>query len=143
MPRSARRGRCDRRASLSLLRSAGKQRGFDRNYNKEYRADVTYWIDKQTLVFRKIRRISDGSMMVSKNLHLPSHFETTETYPVAEIDPATTAEMFRFTPPADAKEVATLEDFGGPPHPLHPKAQMLGQVVPDVTFTGLTAKRSS
>lgn len=51
-----------------------------------YHADVTYWIDKQALVFLKIRRISDGSMMVSKNLHLPSHSEATETYPVAEID---------------------------------------------------------
>ena len=60
-------------------------------------------------MFRKIRRISDGSMMVSRNLHLPSHSETTETYPVAEIDPETTAKMFRFTPPADAKEVATLD----------------------------------
>ncbi len=112
------------------------------SHNKDYRADVTYWIGKQDLVFRKIRSISDGSMMVSKNLHLPSHSETTETYSVAEIDPATTAEIFRFTPPADAKEVATLEpDFGGPPPSLHPKAPMVGQMAPEVTFAGADGKK--
>ena len=112
------------------------------SHNKDYRADATYWIDKQDLVFRKIWSISDSSMMVSKNLHLPSHSETTETYSVAEIDPATTAEMFRFTPPADAKEVATLEpDFGGPPPPLHPTAPMVGQMAPEVTFAGPDGKK--
>lgn len=112
------------------------------NHNKDYRADVTYWIGKQDLMFRKIRSISDGYMMVSKNLHLPSHFETTETYSAAEIDPATTAEMFRFAPPADAKEVATLEpDFGGPPPSLHPKAPMVGQMAPSVVFAGADGKK--
>jgi len=112
------------------------------SHNKDYRADVTYWIGKQDLVFRKIRSISDGSMLVSKSLHLPLHSETTETYSVAEIDPATTAEMFRFTPPADAKEVATLEpDFGGPPPSLHPKAPMVGQMAPEVTFAGEDGKK--
>jgi thiol-disulfide isomerase/thioredoxin/outer membrane lipoprotein-sorting protein len=111
-------------------------------HNKEYHADVTYWIDKQALVFRRIRRISDGFMMVSKNLHVPSHSETTETYPVAEINPQTTTEMFRFTPPADAKEVATLEqDFGVPPPSMHPKAQMAGQMAPDVTFSTPDGKK--
>jgi outer membrane lipoprotein-sorting protein len=85
-----------------------------RTVSKDLRADNTYWIDKQALVFRKIRRISDGSMMVSRSLHLPLHSETTETYPTAEINPKTTSEMFRFAPPADAKEVTSLEpDFGG------------------------------
>jgi thiol-disulfide isomerase/thioredoxin len=103
----------------------------------DFRADVTYWIDKQALVFRKIRRIADGFRVVSRSLRLPSHSETTETYPVAEIDPQTVAEIFRFTPPDDAKEVATLEpDFGGSPQPIHPTAQMAGQIVPDVAFTG-------
>ena len=111
-------------------------------HDKEYRADVTFWIDKQALVFRKIRRISDGSMMVSRNVHLPSHTETTETFPVAEIDPENTAEMFRFTPPADAKEVAALEsDFNLTPPSMHPKMQMVGQMAPDVTFAGQDGKK--
>jgi outer membrane lipoprotein-sorting protein len=110
--------------------------------NREYRAEITFWIDKEALVFRRIRRISDGKMMVSKNLHLPSHFETAETYPIAEIDPKTTREMFRFTPPADAKEVATLEpDFGVPPPSLHPKAQMVGLMAPEITFKGPDGKK--
>ena len=108
-----------------------------RGHNKEYTADITFWIDKQALVFRKIRHISDGYMMVSKDLHLPSHSETTETYPVAEVDPKPPAELFQFTPPADAKEVATLEqDFGGALPSTHPKAQMVGQMAPDISFTG-------
>jgi thiol-disulfide isomerase/thioredoxin len=111
------------------------------SHDKDYRADVTFWIGKQDLVFRKIRSISEGSMMVSKNLHLPSRSETTETYSVAEIDPATTAEMFRFTPPADAKEVATLEPFGVPPPSLHPKAPMVGQMAPNGAFAGADGKK--
>ncbi|MGA2849331.1 MAG: TlpA disulfide reductase family protein [Terracidiphilus sp.] len=112
-------------------------------HDKDYHAEVTYWIDKQALVFRRIRRISDGYMMVSRNLHLPSHSETTETYPIAEVDPQTTPEMFRFTPPVEAKEVATLEpDFGGAALPsTHPKAQMAGQMAPDVAFSTPDGKR--
>ncbi|MGD0098188.1 MAG: TlpA disulfide reductase family protein [Terracidiphilus sp.] len=113
-----------------------------RGHDKGYRAEVTYWIDKQALVFRKIRRLSDDSTMISKTLHVPSHRETTETYPVTEIDPKTTSEIFHFTPPADAKEVATLEpDFGGQPPSTHPKAQMVGQMMPDVSFAGPDGKK--
>jgi hypothetical protein len=35
--------------------------------------------------------------------------ETTETFPVVKLDPHLAPETFRFTPPADSKEVATLE----------------------------------
>ena len=113
-----------------------------RDRDKEYRDDIIFWIDKQALVFRKIRRISDSHMMVSKSLHLPSHSETTETFPVAEIDPGSTAEMFRFTPPADAKEVATLEpDFNRTPPSTRPKTERIGQMAPDVTFAGQDGKK--
>ena len=105
------------------------------SHDKEYHADITFWIDNQAMVFRKIRRISDTYTMVSKNLHLPLHMESTETFPIAEINPETSAEMFRFTPPADSKEVASLEpDFGRPPPSGHPKTQMVGQMAQDVTF---------
>ena len=111
-----------------------------RSHDKEYRAVVTYWIDKQALVFRKIRRIPTVTRWFPEP-PLPSHFETTETYPVAEIDPETTAEMFRFTPPADAKGVATLEpEFSGEPLSMRPKA-MIGQMAPDVTFAGQDGKK--
>ena len=110
--------------------------------NKDYRADVTYWIDKHDLVFRKIRNIYDSSAMVSKNFRVPSHSETTETYTVAEIAPATTAEMFRFTPPADAKEVASLDpDYGGAPLFPHQKTSLVGQMAPEVSFAGGDGKK--
>jgi len=106
-------------------------------HDKNFRQELTFWIDKQARVFRKIERDSETAAMVSNDLHIPMHMETTETYPVAEIDPLTTPEMFHFTPPADAKEVATLDpDFGGALPPEPPKANMVGQMAPDVAFTG-------
>jgi thiol-disulfide isomerase/thioredoxin len=107
------------------------------SHGKDYRADITYWIDKQSLVFRRIRRVSDSPVTISRTVRLPSHSETTETFSVAEINPQTTAEMFRFAPPADAKEVATLDpDYGEAPASVQPKATMVGQTAPDVTFAG-------
>ena len=114
-----------------------------RDHDKDFHEVVIYWIDKQALVFRKIRRSTESFMMVSRNLRLPSHSETTVLYSVAEIDPKTTAEMFRFVPPADAKEVATLEpDFGGAgPRSVHPAAGMVGTVAPEVSFAGGDGKK--
>jgi len=107
-----------------------------RNSNSnEYRGEMTFWVDKQALVFRKTRRITDAQTMVSKNLRVPAHMETTEIFPVAEVSPQIGEEMFRFTPPADAKEVASLDpDPGRAPSPLHPKAEMAGQMAPAITF---------
>jgi thiol-disulfide isomerase/thioredoxin len=103
---------------------------------------TTFWIDKQALVFRKKRMISDSHMMVSKDLKLPYHGEETDMYPVADFGPQIAPEAFRFTAPADAKEVATLEpDFGRPPLPEHPKAEMVGQTAPDVTLSGTDGKK--
>ncbi|HEY2860270.1 MAG TPA: redoxin domain-containing protein [Terracidiphilus sp.] len=104
--------------------------------------ETTFWIDKLALVFRKKRTVYDGSMMVSKNLKLPFHSETTDLYPVADFNPHSEPEMFRFEPPADAKQVASLDpEFGGPAPQEHPKAQMVGQMAPDVTLTGVDGKK--
>jgi thiol-disulfide isomerase/thioredoxin len=80
--------------------------------------------------------------LVSPKLKLPHRMETTETFPVVELDPHLAPETFRFTPPADGKEVATLEpEWGGPPPQEHPKAQMVGEAAPDVTLTGAEGKK--
>lgn len=113
-----------------------------RRQKNEYHEEVTFWIDKQALVFRRTRRITDSVILSSRNLHLPLHSETTELFPVADFDPKMAPETFRFTPPADAKEVASLDpDFGGPPHAIHPKAQMVGQMAPEVSFAGPDGKK--
>jgi thiol-disulfide isomerase/thioredoxin/outer membrane lipoprotein-sorting protein len=109
---------------------------------KDNRWEATFWIDKQTLVFRKIRWISDGFMMPSKNLHIPLHDETTDLYPVADFSPQTSPEVFRFAPPEDAKEVASQEpDYGTPLPSPHPKAEMVGQVAPELAFAGADGKK--
>lgn len=113
-----------------------------RRQQNEFREEVTFWIDKRALVFRKTQRITDSAMMVSKNLHLPWHSESTDLYPVVDFDPQVAPETFRFRPPTDAKEVASLDpDFGGPPHQIHPKAQMVGQMAPEITFSGPDGKK--
>jgi hypothetical protein len=61
------------------------------------RSRTIFWIDKQDLIFRKIRRSSDTFVIVSKTLKLPFHEEDTELYPVVEHDPKITPKMFRFT----------------------------------------------
>jgi thiol-disulfide isomerase/thioredoxin len=111
-------------------------------HDKEFREEVTFWIDKEAHVFRKIRRNTDTYIMMSPKLHLPQRMETTEIFPVARFDSQTTREMFQFTPPADAKQVASLDpDFGGSHIPEHPRAQMVGQMAPDVTLTAADGKK--
>ncbi|UWZ86518.1 TlpA disulfide reductase family protein [Occallatibacter riparius] len=111
------------------------------SHDKEFHEEVTFWIDKQTHAFRKILRDADSYVMVTPKLHIPMRTETTEIFPVVDFGPQSAPEEFRFTPPADAKEVASLEpDWGGPP-PEHPKAQMVGQMAPDVTLAGPDGKK--
>lgn len=109
--------------------------------SSDYRFDMTIWIDRKALVFRKKLEHGDGFMMFSKAIRLPMHSDTTSVYPVSDFDPQTTPEMFRFAPPADAKEVASLDPDFGPPPDMHPKGQMVGQLAPDVAFTGADGKK--
>ena len=86
------------------------------HHDKENRWDRTFWIDKTAHVFRKQIEHSDSYMTVTKTIHIPFHQDTTTVYPVADFNPQTPAETFRFTPPADAKKVASLEpDYNLPP----------------------------
>ena len=108
---------------------------------KDVHSDTTFWIDKAALVFRKQVEHDDNYLLVTSKVHVPWHTESTTIYPVADLNPHIAPETFRFTPPADAEEVATLEpDFGVPPS-NRPKLQMVGQMAPDVTFTGLDGKK--
>ena len=113
-----------------------------RTNDKETHWDRTYWIDKAALVFRKAVEHRNGYIINSSTIHLPYHRDETTTYPVADFNPQTTPEMFRFTPPSDAKEVATfepqipgLQSFG------HPKVSLVGQIAPNVTFTASDGKK--
>jgi thiol-disulfide isomerase/thioredoxin len=108
----------------------------------EGRSQTVFWIDKQDLIFRKIRRSSDTVMMVSKNLKLPYHGENTELYPVVELNPKITPEMFRFTPPSEAVQVASLApEWDGPPAAKPTTAGIVGQIAPDVTMSQPDGKK--
>jgi thiol-disulfide isomerase/thioredoxin/outer membrane lipoprotein-sorting protein len=110
------------------------------SHNKDYRWDRTFWIDKSAHVFRKQIEHSDSYIFVTKTVHVPFHRDTTTVYPVADFDPQTPAETFRFVPPTGAKEVASLEpDFNLPPPT--PTAQMVGKEAPEISFTDPDGKK--
>jgi thiol-disulfide isomerase/thioredoxin len=107
---------------------------------KDYRFDRTYWIDKTTHVFRKQIEHSDSYIMASNTIHIPFHRDTTTVYPVADFNPQTPAETFRFTPPADAKKVASLEPEFNLPPPT-PTPEMVGKTAPEISFTTSDGKK--
>jgi thiol-disulfide isomerase/thioredoxin/outer membrane lipoprotein-sorting protein len=101
-----------------------------------FHSEFTYWIDKQALVLRKQLKRLNAHSFISKEIQLPRHRDITSVYPVADFSPQTDMAVFRFTPPADGKKIATFEpDLSGPLPQDHPKAQLVGQIAPDVTLT--------
>jgi hypothetical protein len=97
--------------------------------------DRTFWIDKSAHVFPKQIEHSDNYIMITKTVGVPFHQDTTTVYPVADFHPQTPVETFRFVPPANAKQVASLEPEWTPPAPLA-SPQMTGQKAPEIAFTG-------
>ena len=103
--------------------------------NQDAQAERTYWIDKKALTIRKRVIHEDSHVIVTKAIHLPIHTDYTAIYPVVDFSPQTREDIFRFTPPADAKKIDSMEpDLGGPPPSDHPKAQLAGQTAPDATL---------
>jgi thiol-disulfide isomerase/thioredoxin len=100
----------------------------------------TFWIDKSAHVFRKQIEHSDNYIMITKTVGVPFHQDTTTVYPVADFNPQTPVETFRFVPPTSAKEVASLEPEWNPPAPLS-SPQMTGQMAPEISFTGADGKK--
>jgi thiol-disulfide isomerase/thioredoxin len=100
-----------------------------------FHSETTYWIDEQALVLRKQFERVDNHMFVTQEIQVPFHSEATTIYPVADFSPQTDTSIFRFTPPADAKKIASFEpDWGGTLPENHPKTQMAGQMAPGVTL---------
>ncbi len=101
--------------------------------DKDAYAETTLWIDKTALVFRKQVRHANSYMLATPTIRIRFLEDSTTVYPVADFNAPTTPDMFRFTPPADAKEVAKLADLDVPPRST-PKATMAGQPAPHVSF---------
>jgi cytochrome c biogenesis protein CcmG/thiol:disulfide interchange protein DsbE len=110
-------------------------------HDKDTRWEMTFWIDRKGLVVRRTRRTYDGSHAFIPTIPMAFHGDSVSDYPVAEFDPDIAPETFRFSPPADAKQVATLEpDLKGRIPVEHPKAQMVGITAPNVTVAGKDGK---
>jgi thiol-disulfide isomerase/thioredoxin len=108
--------------------------------NQDLRWDRTFWIDKSAHVFRKQIEHSDSYIIFTRTVHIPFHQDTTTVYPVADFHPQTSADTFRFVPPSDAKEVASLEpDLNLPPRAPNP--EMVGKTAPEISFTGPDGKK--
>jgi thiol-disulfide isomerase/thioredoxin len=108
--------------------------------NQDTRWDRTFWIDKSAHVFRKQIEHLDTYSIITKTVRIPIHQDTSTVYPVADFNPQTRVDAFRFVPPAGAKEVASLEpDLNLPPRA--PNAEMVGKTAPEISFTGLDGKK--
>jgi thiol-disulfide isomerase/thioredoxin len=101
-------------------------------------SDTTLWIDKTALVFRKQVHHSstyarDG---INPQIRFPFTEDSTIVYPAADLDVQIDPSVFRFVPPAEAKQVAHLEAdrFVAPAPTAAPKPTMVGQLAPDVSF---------
>jgi thiol-disulfide isomerase/thioredoxin len=64
----------------------------------EISSDRTFWIDKQTRVFRKIVT-HDLTYMTNADVHIPLHSDVTRTFPVFDLDTVSPDSVFLFTPP--------------------------------------------
>jgi len=74
----------------------------------ELSSTLTFWIDKQTHVFRKVVT-HERSYLIDGEIHMPFHWERTLTYPIADMDVITPDSVFQFVPPQGAKLVEHLE----------------------------------
>ncbi len=108
---------------------------------KGWRAEETFWIEKKTLMFRKIVEHNETVVLISPILKIPSHNDVMTLYPIADLHPQVDSKLFAFTPPADAKEVASLEpNFQGATIPTG--STLVGKLLPDLALAGTDGKET-
>jgi thiol-disulfide isomerase/thioredoxin len=101
-----------------------------RNSDQEER---TVWIDTSRRLVVKTFTRSEAEMMISSQVQVPVHQETTVTYPVVKLDQKEPASSFIFVPPPGAEFIAEF------PNPFLKKAQLTGadlagKPAPEVQF---------
>ena len=108
---------------------------------KDWHTEETFWIEKKTLMFRKEVKHVESLVPLSPILKIPSHADVTTLYPIADFHPQIDPKLFAFTPPADAKQVASMEpNLQGATMP--PAATVVGKLLPDVSLTGTDGKET-
>ncbi|MGA9718275.1 MAG: TlpA disulfide reductase family protein [Acidobacteriaceae bacterium] len=108
---------------------------------KDWHTRETFWIEKKTLMFRKTVEHQETFLLMSPILKIPSHADVTTLYPVADLHPPIDPKLFAFTPPPDAKQVASLEP-NLPGLTLPPTPTLVGKLLPDVSLTGTDGKET-
>jgi thiol-disulfide isomerase/thioredoxin len=101
-----------------------------RNSDQEVR---TVWIDTSRRLVVKTFTRSEAEMMISSQVQVPVHEETTVTYPVVKLEQREPASSFIFVPPPGAEFIAEF------PNPFLKKAQLTGadlegKPAPEVQF---------
>jgi thiol-disulfide isomerase/thioredoxin len=101
--------------------------------NSDHQEERTVWIDEvRSLVVKTFTR-SEAEMMISSQVQIPIHEETTITYPVVKLDHKEPASSFNFAPPPGAELIAEF------PNPFLKRAQFTGgdlegKPAPEVQF---------
>jgi thiol-disulfide isomerase/thioredoxin len=76
--------------------------------------EVTFWIDKKALIFRKkVEQLHSYSIDVEHHIHIPFDEQRTTVYPVTDFHPNLNPALFRFSPPPGSK----VAGFVGEPAP--------------------------
>lgn len=88
---------------------------------------LTFWIEKEKRVVRKVHVHTEGALIITEPYHRLIEDQTT-VYPLVELDlPSLPDSIFRFEPPAQARLV---DEF---PDPMHSRgAVLVGKMAPDV-----------
>jgi thiol-disulfide isomerase/thioredoxin/outer membrane lipoprotein-sorting protein len=113
-----------------------------RGGNSDFRSDTTLWIDKTALVIRKQTIHSHAYALDGGNrsIRIPFIEHSTIIYPAADFDVVIDPALFKFVPPAEAKEVARLEGDWYV-EPAAPTTTRIGQLAPDVSFLAADGRK--
>ncbi len=106
---------------------------------QDFYSDDTFWIEKNTLVFRKHIAHTDGGLFVTPTIHIPLHQDITTVYPVMELHAQPSPNEFLFSPPHGAKEVSSLEPDLSTGR-AKPEAQMIGKTLPNGALPAASLK---
>jgi thiol-disulfide isomerase/thioredoxin len=99
-----------REIACYVLHGRGRYRGGARDTITE----VTFWIDKQNHLIRKVHEHQSGSL-IENAPYEHSVYDRVSIYPSVELNPASLPDsMFKFDPPAKSELVKEFPDFSKP-----------------------------
>jgi thiol-disulfide isomerase/thioredoxin len=101
----------------------------------DYKVEETVWVDKsRSLIVKKVGRI-DGYMVMDSGGHVPLFTEETTVFNVVQLDGQEPESSFNFSPPQDAKRVASFSDRFARSRPLQAD-EFVGKPAPEIRLKG-------